>query len=128
MAGYPRRKFTLRALAAQGATHDPIAVKTNQSAIGMRLTIRVSALTGTSATFTLYAIDPADGTTQLSLAATAAVTGAGVHMITIDPRVTTLAATAGVTARGDVAPLKWQLVVTGTVSAMTWSAVVEYFN
>lgn len=123
-----RRKFNLRALAAQTGTHPTFDVKTNANFTGMRLTIRVSALTGTSLTFTLYAIDPADGVTQLSMAATAAVTTAGVHVITVHPSVATLAATAGFTARGDLAPLKWQLVVTGTVSAATWSCVAEYFN
>lgn len=123
-----RRKFNLRELAAQGSTHPTFPVKINSTFAGMRITIRVSALTGTSLTFTLNMVDPADGVTLLSLGATAAVTGAGVHVITVHPAVTTAAAASGFTAVGTLAPYKWQLVVSGTVSAATWSAVVEYFN
>jgi hypothetical protein len=123
-----RRKFTLRALAAQGSTHETFPVKRNPNHAGMRLTINVTAFNGTSITPTIHFVDPADGETAIAMLAGAAITGAGLHVLTIHPAATTLAAASGFAARGDAAPLLWQLVTTGTLTSATWSAVVEYFD
>jgi sarcosine oxidase gamma subunit len=94
----------------------------------MRVIVDVTAFTGTSITFTLNLCDPIDSTKVQAVGATAAIAATGVHVITVHPAVVTAAAAAGKTLVGDVAPGKWQLVSSGTITSVTYTVVVEYYN
>jgi hypothetical protein len=117
MAGptfFPRTFETYLAQATR--TSHPTAVAVEQTSYrGVKFYIDITALTGTSLTFTIQAVDPVNGTLSTVLAS-AAKTGTGAFTLTVAPDATTVANVA----LSDYAPMKWQITVTGTFTSAAY--------
>lgn len=121
MANYPTETGyqPLYAGASRGATAPTAAEVYAQGRTGLRLDVNVSAITGTSVTFTLQAYDPMTQT-WFTLLASAAVVAASRIALFVDPRI----ATAANASAQQVLPNRMRLSVTHTtITAVTYSAV-----
>jgi len=122
MAGatfFPRTYETYLPTAAR--TSHPTAVPVDQSSYrGAKFYIDITALTGTSLTFTIQAVDPVTGNVSTVLAS-AAKTGTGPFTLTVYPGTTTVANVA----LSDVMPRRWQITVTGTFTNATYAIAYE---
>lgn len=93
----------------------------NKRCKGIRLTINITAFTGTSITFTLVGIDPTAGTTSGTLLASAAKSATGIFTMTVYPGITVA---ANVSA-ADLLPEQWKLVPSGTITTVTYGVRAE---
>ncbi len=87
---------------------------------GLRLTINISAFTGTSITFTIVGVDPISGLTY-TLLASAAKSAAGLFTLLVAPAATAAANVAVV----DLLPEQWKLVPSGVITSVTYSVRAE---
>lgn len=118
----PKRVYVLRASTADGASNITGTTQKNGHYYkGLKVTINLSAITGTSVTFTLEGLDPISGLSSGTLLASAAKTATGTFTLTIYPGLTE---TANVDS-ADVLPLWWRIKTTGTYTVCTWSAYAE---
>ena len=112
---------TLTAASTGGTT----AVQVNALWKGLTVFVNVSAITGTTPTFTvtIQGVDPVSGATT-TLLATAALNTTGVHALTIYPGI---AVTANVSAN-TVLPSNWQIswTIGGTTPAVTATISANY--
>lgn len=122
MAGptfFPRTFETYLPLEAR--TSHPTAVAVDQGSYrGVKIYIDITALTGTSLTFTLQAVDPVTGTASTVLAS-AAKAGTGAFTLTVYPD----SATVANVALADVMPRQWKITVTGTFTSATYHISYE---
>lgn len=122
MAGptfFPRTFETYLASAAR-TTH-PTAVPVEQGSYrSLKFYIDITAFTGTNITFTLQAVDPISGNVSTVLAS-AAKTGTGPFVLTVGPGVTSVANVS----LSDIAPRRWQITTTGTITSATYSVSYE---
>src|SRR5436190_9593789 len=89
---------------------------------GLRLTINISAFSGTSITYTVTGVDPISAATY-TLLASAAKSATGVFTLTVAPATTAAANVAVV----DTMPEQWKLVPSGTITSVTYSVRAELF-
>lgn len=116
----PKKKYTLLASAARTDHTATGVTQYNQGYKGLRLTIDISAFSGTSITFTVYLVDPISGNT-VSLLASAAQTGTGTIYLHIYPGAVAVANKVA----NEVLPAQWNLTSSGTITSVTWSAHAE---
>jgi hypothetical protein len=95
--------------------------KVNSSYAGLRLTIDITAFTGTSITFTIQGVDPVGATDTYTLLASAALAATGVTSLLIYPG---CVAAANLVAN-IVLPELWQVTATGTITSVTYSLRAE---
>ena len=88
---------------------------------GIRVDIDITALTGTSVTFTLQYYEATSGT-WLTLLASAAQVGAAHITLTVDPRATTSANVA----LNAILPNRMRVTTTGTWNPATFGVVVTF--
>ena len=118
----PKRCYVLRPSTADGASNITGTTQKNGHYYrGVKVTINLSALTGTSATYTIEGLDPISGNASGTLLASAAKTATGTFTLTIYPGI---AETANVD-QSDVLPIWWRIKTTGTYTVCTWSAYAE---
>ena len=117
----PKKFYTLLASAARTDHTTGIpGVQYNQHYRGLRLTIDISAFSGTSITFTIYAVDPISGNT-VSLLASAAQTGTGTIYLHIYPGAVAVANKVA----NEALPYQWKLTPSGTITSVTYSVHAE---
>jgi hypothetical protein len=87
---------------------------------GLRLTVEVSAFTGTSITFTIQGYDPLSDSVY-TLLASAAITGTGTTTYLIYPGCVAVANAVA----NNVLPEAWQVTATGTITSATYSVRAE---
>lgn len=116
-----KRTYTLRASTADGSTNVTGATQKNGHLYrAARITVRLSAFTGTSVTFTLEGLDPISGVAYTLLASAAETAAATVPLI-IQPGA--VAVTNKVL--NEPLPIWWRIKTTGTYTVCTWSAHAE---
>lgn len=94
--------------------------KSNRHYRGLRLTVDLTDIDGTSITFTIQGYDPLSGKTY-TLLASAAQTGAATVSMLIYPG---CVAVANLTAN-TVLPEQWQVTASGTITDATYSIRAE---
>jgi hypothetical protein len=120
----PRTRFTVFEQVARTA-HTNSPTYWNGNATGLVLDIALEAITGTSITFTVEAIDPITGR-AVTILASAAKTGPGAFRLVVAPGAT--AVETGSATLATVAPLRWRLVPSGTITSVTYAVTAEYVN
>lgn len=119
----PKRSYILRASTADGAANiTGVTQKNGHYYKGLRLSIVVSAITGTSVTFTIEGLDPLTGGayTLLAAAAISAASATPVPLIIYPGAI----AVANVVLNQTL-PLWWRIKTTGTYTVCTSSVYAE---
>lgn len=115
-----KKTFNLLPSTAKGSAQLDSGKQYNRIYQGIRLTINLSAFTGTSVTFTLQGIDPISGNAY-TLLESAAKNATGTFTLTLAPGI---AASSNVAAQ-DILPSQWKLITTGTFTVATYSVHAE---
>lgn len=115
------RQETDYVASAARTTHPTNRTRTMKGWTGIRCDIDVSAFTGTSITFFLEWFDPVanEWTTLIS---SAAVSAAGRASLSVDPRLTVAANVAA----SAIVPDRVRLGSSGTITSVTWSAMLTW--
>ena len=116
----PKKKYTLLASAARTDHAATGVTQYNQGYKGLRLTIDISAFSGTSITFTVKGVDPISGNSY-TLLASAAKSATGTFYLLIYPGCVAVANSVA----NEVLPAQWNLTSSGTITSVTWSAHAE---
>lgn len=123
----PNSQLGALATLTAASTGGTSALQVNSLWRGVTVFVNVSAITGTTPTFTvtLQGVDPVSGAT-ITLLATTALNATGVHALTVYPGI---AVTANVSAN-TVLPSNWQVIwaIGGTTPAVTATISANYQN